>query len=80
MILYQTPEHKHNLHIVGDIKVNGEYCGRLFMCTTCGHELIIHGVLPKEIQDVMAATLKDLPRGFLGGGLLGLNYGEKKTK
>lgn len=37
------------------------YEGRLYHCSRCGELHIIHGILQWEIEDLISATLVDLP-------------------
>lgn len=43
------------------------YEGRLYHCSRCGELHIIHGILQWEVDDLLSATLDDLPFGMLDG-------------
>ena len=40
-----------------------EYNGRLYRCARCGELLLIHGILAWELEDLITATLQDIPEG-----------------
>ena len=39
------------------------YHGRIFRCKRCNQAVHLSGIMAREIKDVIAATLKDLPAG-----------------
>lgn len=50
------------------------YGGRLYHCSRCGELHIVYGVLSWELQDLIVATLLDIPKGYFENTWSSWNY------
>lgn len=59
-----------------------KYNGRIFRCKRCNATIHIHGVMDRELEDLIKTTLKDLPAMIfkLDYGICGIYQSSKNGK